>query len=227
MIKLFLKLCSLYIFLMPFYANASLLVDCDSVANDTCSYITYEYQSVEYDIAWASSVNSERWYFKANGVLGFNELYNPTIHSGWNYAGKSGLPELLDIFSSEDEILSLFKLNGLYIHAFDYWNSAFVTVDTSLNNLNNISGEEDLINKNIKSALSWSGAAKSFDAMTLEEKGAEINAIMSASGSSYDTFYVRERPNLEQEPKPVPEPSTLMIFALGLIALASKKRLFK
>jgi hypothetical protein len=42
------------------------------------------------------------------------------------------------------------------------------------------------------------------------------------TGSSFfnlfDTFYVR--------PSQVPEPSTLMIFALGLIALVSKKRLF-
>jgi hypothetical protein len=41
--------------------------------------------------------------------------------------------------------------------------------------------------------------------------------------ASYDTFYVRDsnlRPSLV-----VPEPTTLMIFTLGLIALVSKKRL--
>ncbi|MFT5760681.1 MAG: hypothetical protein ACI9LM_005468 [Alteromonadaceae bacterium] len=36
--------------------------------------------------------------------------------------------------------------------------------------------------------------------------------------ATYETFYVR--------PSQVPEPSTLMIFALGLITLVSKKRLF-
>ena len=40
----------------------------------------------------------------------------------------------------------------------------------------------------------------------------------SEERAQYNTFYVR--------PSQVPEPSTLMIFALGLIALVSKKRLF-
>jgi len=37
----------------------------------------------------------------------------------------------------------------------------------------------------------------------------------------FETFYIRDH-----DSKPVPEPSTLMIFALGLIALASRKKLF-
>lgn len=39
--------------------------------------------------------------------------------------------------------------------------------------------------------------------------------------SFYDTFYVRDH-----QSQPVSEPSTLLIFAMGLIALASKKKLF-
>jgi len=40
---------------------------------------------------------------------------------------------------------------------------------------------------------------------------------------AFETFYVRTH---SSNPQPVPEPSTLMIFALGLIVLASKKKLF-
>jgi len=40
--------------------------------------------------------------------------------------------------------------------------------------------------------------------------------------SYFETFYVRTH---SSDPQPVPEPSTLMIFTLGLIALASKKRI--
>jgi len=53
----------------------------------------------------------------------------------------------------------------------------------------------------------------------------DMNDFLSASisgewGNGFnETFYVRDS-------KSVPEPSTLLIFALGLIALASKKKLF-
>jgi len=233
MAKLFSKICILFSFFLSFYSNSSLLVNCDSLANETCSYITYEYNNVEYDVVWASSVNSERWYFNgANGELDFNELYAPTIYSGlsggWGYAGLGGLPDLNEIFSSDPitgnkvDLLSLFKPNGTYIHAFEYWNSAIITLDTSINNNGSITGEVDLERGDIQSSWSWSGVTKPFKDMSQAEKGAEINAIMNASGSSYDTFYVRAH----VDSKSVPEPSTLLIFALGLIALASKKRLF-
>ena len=42
--------------------------------------------------------------------------------------------------------------------------------------------------------------------------------IFASVFGAYETFYVR--------PAQVPEPSTLMIFALGLVTLVSKKRLF-
>ncbi len=48
------------------------------------------------------------------------------------------------------------------------------------------------------------------------------DAFMASFFGQFETFYVRNA----SEPNPAPEPSTLMIFALGLIALASKKRLF-
>jgi len=48
------------------------------------------------------------------------------------------------------------------------------------------------------------------------------NAFMASFFGQYETFYIR----VHADSKSVPEPSTLMIFALGLIALASKKRLF-
>lgn len=53
----------------------------------------------------------------------------------------------------------------------------------------------------------------------------DINDFLSARinsewGNGFnETFYVRDS-------NPVPEPSTLLIFAMGLIALASKKKLF-
>jgi len=45
-------------------------------------------------------------------------------------------------------------------------------------------------------------------------------------GRGNETFYIRKTVNLTNGTTPVPEPSTLLIFSLGLIALASKKRLF-
>jgi len=58
----------------------------------------------------------------------------------------------------------------------------------------------------------------------------KINSNWEISGTlkwDFETFYVRSSNVGNNGSTPVPEPSTLMIFALGLIALACKKRLFK
>jgi len=61
---------------------------------------------------------------------------------------------------------------------------------------------------------------------SLSEEGnsfLEAGQIEGTTGSTFDTFYFRVQGS---RTIPVPEPSTLIIFALGLIALVSKKRLF-
>ena len=214
----------------------SLLFSCLSKAtvlplnvNDlsTDDYIVYSYNGVDYDIAWASMINSQRWYYNdASGVLSINELFAPTIYSGWNYAGTEGLPELTEIFSGENEILSLFKVDDTYIHAFDYWNTSLITVDASLNNVGSITGEQDLINKNISSEWSWDNATKAFEQMSDAEKFAEARSIMTTPGLSPDTFYIRLSDISGNGSTPVPEPKTVLIFAIALITLSARKKLF-
>jgi hypothetical protein len=189
----------------------------------TGDYIVYNYNGVDYDIAWASRINSQRYYYLgADGELSINELYAPTIYSGWKFAGTEGLPELTDIFSSENEILSLFKVDDSYIHAFEYWNTAFLTVNTSINNVGGITGEEDLISKTISSAWGWNNTTKPFAQMSDMEKADEAYLIMNAEGLYADTFYIR----LSDITSQVPEPSTILIFAIALFALARRRKLF-
>ena len=51
------------------------------------------------------------------------------------------------------------------------------------------------------------------------------NTFMGSFLSGRETFYVRELA-ADPAPKPIPEPTTLVIFALGIMVLISKKRLF-
>ena len=210
MIKLFIKLFFVFSLVLSFASQATLItaINTDEISAD--NYIVYEYNNILYDVAWASKVNSQRWYFDNT----FNTLFAPTIQSGWEYATLNGTNNL-DIFSglSGTEILALFTdSNNNLIQAFEYWNSEFSsTTETS-----------DILAPRIRSEwiISWDQYKNDYP--TLADM--YINNI---PGASYDTFYIRPSLANGNGSTPVPEPSTLMTFALGLIALACKKRLFK
>lgn len=220
MIKLFIKLslvCSLFFTsvsqatLLPVNSNELTLND----------YIVYNYGGIDYDITWASSVNSERWYDRN---YNYNTLLGPTIRQGWGFAGENGIPSLTDFFGnlSGGELLSQFTHNGSYIDSFAYWNTVFTEVDTTVF-MGEVLGTLDIKNNHIRSQWSWSVPIDDDIALTddLDDKKAQRGEIIGINTSDYATFYIRKTVTT-----PVPEPSTLMIFALALIALVSKKKLF-
>ncbi|MDX2367509.1 MAG: PEP-CTERM sorting domain-containing protein [Colwellia sp.] len=213
MIKLFIKLFFVFSFVLSSVSQASLITALEIGDLSSEDYIVFEYNDVSYDVAWASKVNSERWYIP--GTTDFNTLFAPTIHSGWEYASLNATNNSLEIFSdlSGTQILDLFTDSGNnYIQAFKYWNSEF----SSSNETGNI------LTPQIRSE--WAVTWADYQAMSISS--ISDTYINNVTGASYDTFYIR--PSLIQGngPTPVPEPSTLMIFALGLIALASKNKLF-
>jgi len=214
MIKLFIKVNLVLSFLFIGASQATILpLNVGDLTSE--DYIVYNYNGVDYDVAWASKVNSERWYFDST----FNTLFSATYHSGWEYAALNATNNNLEIFSdlSGTDILALFTdEDDNFIQAFEYWNSEFSSSDEIAN----------ILIPQIRSewAISWG------DYTTEPEYAALVDIsdsyINNITGASYDTFYIRPSLTQGNDSTPVPEPSTLLIFALGLIALASKKRLF-
>ncbi len=146
------------------------------------NYINYK----NLDWAWASPVNVQYVRdLRDSSIL--NQLYDPTIHTGWRYASLAELYILkteltLSDFTKQDK-----DGNSFTVQAVEYWNSNYVRFNT-----------EDFNNDWVNSA--W----------TLNP-GIEWN---------YETFYVRDAAQ-------VPEPSSIMIFAIALIALSMRKRTAK
>jgi len=219
MIKLFIKVSLAISFLFIGASQATILpLNVNDLTTD--DYIIYNYNGVDYDIAWASQVNSEVWFVDDN--YNYNLLFAADFHAGWSFAGENGIPTIDEIFSgiTGAGLLAEFTRDGAFVHAFEFWNSFFDTPENGLN----------LGNKEIASTWDWKiPTGMNIDLLTPTEKD-DLDWEINGSGSShYDTFYVRTSVTPTNDPNdltPVPEPSTLMIFALGIIALASKKRLF-
>jgi hypothetical protein len=234
MIKLILKICFIYTLSFTSAVQAGLI--------QGTHYITYDYNGVKIDVAWASNVSSERYYYGVNPDL-INTLYSPDelhidnsiVDDGWHFAEENVLStSLLSTFTTPNgvglfpDLLSLFTITGSndYINAFGFWNSH--TSDVS---------DFNIIKANkIRSLWHWSVAndiavgleeKDDLSTMNFTEKVNQHSRITS-SGSlvNYDTFYFRVHDVQTGNTTSVPEPSTLMIFSLGLIALVSKKRLF-
>ncbi|PCI56407.1 MAG: hypothetical protein COB45_05225 [Gammaproteobacteria bacterium] len=206
MIKLFIKVNIVLCFFISSFAYAALITTPLVAETDTTrgNYITYQ----GLDIAWASSVNSERMYLSLDE---FNALLAPSTHTGWGFA----TTEQWDIITalSGSELLALFtrESDKTLIQAFEYWNTV---IDGSTDVF-------DIANLQIRSNWSWSvPALEDTDNLTDVQKTAQFNEIISINTSRFDTFYVRQTMST-----PVPEPTTLMIFSLGLIALVSRKKL--
>lgn len=225
MIKLILKLCFIcsFIFVTAFVQAGIIPSDLSTITPDLApsnagdvsqdSYITYYDGSTDtsWDIAWASDVNSELFF---EGEI-YNTLFSADTHAGWTTMPVNGQTGELELFVGWDgsDILSLFENGNSYIHAFQYWNSEFISP------LDGESGYADIVSEQIRSEMSitWSEYTSIPDYSAL--------SINNITGASFDTFYFRKSTDQINNTTPVPEPSTIMIFALGLIALVSKKRL--
>ncbi|MDX2368851.1 MAG: PEP-CTERM sorting domain-containing protein [Colwellia sp.] len=208
MIKFFIKVNIVLCFLISSFAQATLIpLDIKELSED--SYIEYNHNGVIYDIAWASPVNTQK-YYDAN----INILYEPSIRTGWEFANNEQLA-LLKTLADAGELIKTFTSDAdqSFIHAFRYWNDFFTAPDVG-----------DNANQDFASQWVWSFPKDiSGDDIPTDDSIDEAGLIIGTTGSTFDTFYFRVQNN---GATPVPEPSTLIIFALGLIALVSKKQLF-
>lgn len=183
--------------------NATLITDSSLLTSD--HYVTYEGDGVIIDFAWASPVNVEYWGDPDLDTT--NRLYAPELHEGWGYASDSDIDILLDNFTIDD----FSNDDGSYIQAVSFWNSVFDDIVLRMN----IGGVEVVFDGNL---LDYTPGKVSSEWASSGVDGSQV------LGSGNETFYVRT--TLTNNPAPIPEPSTLMIFALALITLAGKKRLF-
>jgi len=214
MFKLIRKSSFILTFLLGSFAvNANLL---------SSNYIIVEHDNNHFvDWAWASSVNVQYDGFfelDVNGELIFdengnpvlqdstdqyNELYAPEHIEGWRIA----TDEEFSFFQNNVGIESFINADKTYIVATSFWNSFYTeNEDISIDAFPESNG----LNGSGYKASSW-------------VDGSFYDVDNYNPTWVYDTFYVRTH---SSDPQPVPEPSTLMIFALGLTVLASKKKLF-
>jgi len=217
MMKLFLKISFTIGFLFIGAVQATIL-PLNSNALTTDDYIVYNYNGIDYDIAWASPVNTEVFFIDRS--YNYNLLFTADYHTGWSFAGENGIPTVNDIFSgiTGSALLTQFKRDGGYVHAFEYWNSFFDSVDDNGANL---------ADKDIASTWDWQTPDNvKIEGLGTSEKADLADDIFNSGNIFYDTFYFRASVAADPVPKPIPEPATILIFVLGIIALASKKRLF-
>ena len=201
MIKFLLKLSIICSFAFSAISHSAL------ITSDLTEDYYFSYQG--FDFAWASSANSERTYLAG---LDSNTLLAADFHDGWEFAAPETLGLLTSNFTGTELLEKFTRSDGSYKHAFEFWNTHFDEVVPDV-------GTDNIIAKDIKSDWSWSiPDGEVFDELSDMEKFFQHLEIQNTDGTAYDTFYVRKTP--------VPEPSTLLIFAIALIALASKKRLF-
>jgi hypothetical protein len=170
------------------------LIDTELTKDD---YITYQ----GIDWAWASPVNVTPYYS--------NILKAPEYHAGWRYATDIELNILrseitLDYFTRVDS-------SGLsyYVEAFEYWNTELTGINIDIDDFNN---------KKINSMLTVDIQTE-WDYETFYVR----NAILpSAVRNSIVPSAVRN--SIAPAVAQVPEPTTLFIFAAGLLGFTLRKR---
>lgn len=171
------------------------------------SFITYN----GIDWAWASPVSIQ--FDQCNASINNSEAYLTSVMDDPNI---SCVNQLLapsfhdgwDFFDGTREQLlaampdlSLFEdNNGGYINAFDYWNTGYSFSNTG--GINPFFVELGYV------VSDW----------TTDAWIADINNVFY-----YNVLYVRTH----QDVQSVPEPTTLLIFSLGLIALVTRKKMRK
>lgn len=242
MIKLILKLCFICSFVFLGTTQAALI----DVTQEEY-YITfnnYNNSGIDIDVAWVSEVNTERYYFIGNNEYEINTLYSPdkfhegsnVIDSGWHFAEDNALSSsLLGSFSSyaPGSLLAYFTTAPeIYINAFEHWNSYISEVSNTANiSANEVGSEwvwniaEDDDNVTPDPLISKSQWNLTPELWSINDQTLQKNRITDTSRDAYDTLYFRVHNAQIDNTTPVPEPTTLMIFALGLITLANRKKL--
>jgi hypothetical protein len=157
-------------------------------------FITYN----EIDWTWASPVNATSW--------GNNTLYGPEAHAGWRYATQDELNILRYTLTPSAFLKTDENGQDYYVQSVEYWNDVFTSITLS----GDVDGGVSITNFSdgfITSGFSYNGY---YHDMGFEEV------------DFWETFYVRDV--ADRVTTQVPEPSTLAIFAIALIALSLKKR---
>jgi hypothetical protein len=205
-----------------------LLLSCLSILSGTSrasiipveNYITYDQNNdgvADYDIVWVSSwafqfygcntsggsiPNQENYLTElySGSVVCENQMFAPDyLNDGWMFFEQiDGLDVSLVVDLFNDAKFNDLSDSG-YINAFSYWNT---TTDLT--------------------AMIAQINSFSFSAISDWTQLSPIGANPFQTGDEYysNVFYVRES-------QPVPEPSTLLIFAIGLIGLAARLRTAK
>jgi hypothetical protein len=161
-----------------------------------------------WDFVWASPVNIQEY----EEIL-TNTLYAPSVQKNWDFAVNH--LDALDILINQITITHFINpTDDSIIQGTEYFNSDFHYVN-----------EDD------------------FDQRTYEFTPADADPLTKAFEQQSELFFVRnvadrpDAPNPDEpeapglpgagDPVTVPEPTSLMIFALGLIALSVRVRLAK
>lgn len=211
MIKFAVKVLFSTCLIMSSIANASLITDSSLLTSD--HYVTYSDENVTIDFAWASPINVEYW--GEPGELGTNRLYAPTLHQGWSYASQEDINILLANFTLADFTIGEGD-DRTFINAVQFWNTIFDDVVLRLDLDNNPDNGYELVD--------WQNLENLENGLVRSEWTASgVNGQGVGGTYYYETFYVRKIVN-NAPSTPVPEPSTLMIFAIALIALSLKTR---
>jgi hypothetical protein len=227
MLKSLKKLSIIFLSVIAFNASAGIIPTSVVDISDN-HYVSYN----GYDIMWVSATS---YQFLWSGIeptdieysdyqdtvyqntgtqsnIIYNQLLSSDFNGGdWRYFEELGLSGsandfLIDIYESNFNtytngvslLTDLFFEGGQYKHAFQFWNA---TTESNLLILDDISFIGDF-----EFASQWE-----------HESGEDWNAEFKNS------FYIRQ--SAPTQPIPVPEPSAIMIFAVGLFTLVSRKKL--
>lgn len=159
-----------------------------------------------WDYAWASPVNDENWES--------NIFHAPELQKNWQVASSftdnTNTQTHIDIIRALGVERFTRLVNGVetFIHAVQFWNSSFTSLALT-------DGEE--------SETTSEDFSKGFIV-------GEIDFYKDPYGDRYnyfDTFYVRnvnDRPTEPTAPTDIPEPQSVMLLALALLALQIKAR---
>jgi hypothetical protein len=150
--------------------------------------------------------------------LGANQLLAPSFHEGWSFFESLFAAELLsNPVTLEDYLFSLTgkdvydvftDSNGNLINSFEYWNTN-----------NNLTAPYD---QDFES--DWTNNERFYKEIVVNSPTTMFFSLLSSNSTSFplvNTVYVRKSTSSQ----PIPEPSTLLIIAVGLLTISLRKYL--
>lgn len=162
------------------------------------NYITVDHgNDVLIDWAWVSDYNVQ--YYYSDGAI-YNELLPPSAVEGWREASE----DEFTFFKANVKALDFKLASGGYKNAVEFFNTN-TSISVSAKDFNNgdISGE--FRENTIYNAYNFFG---------------------NASDYWFDTFYVRDTPQVggsPGSPVAIPEPYSLMLLSIGLLTLSLRR----